>query len=71
MNKIFYQVLQSLDMQVGANKGQNMGLNLAWKAQTKDKLGEDEADISAGAVTTKADAQARYINSKNGNSISI
>ena len=43
-------------MQVGANKGQT--INLAWKAQTKDKLGEDEVDISAVAVTTKADAQA-------------
>ena len=42
---------QSLDMQVGANKGQT--INLAWKAQTKDKLGEDEVDISAVAVTTR------------------
>ncbi|MBS5825192.1 MAG: flagellin [Clostridium argentinense] len=47
---------QSLDMQVGANKGQV--INLKWKAQTKAALGEDEVNISSVSISTKDSAQS-------------
>jgi len=47
---------QSLDIQVGANAGEK--ITVAWKAQTAEKLGEDEVDISALALTDKASSLA-------------
>jgi len=41
-------------LQVGANGGQTMTINL--KGQTIGQLGEDEVDLSANSISTRADA---------------
>ncbi|MEH7073146.1 flagellin [Neobacillus drentensis] len=46
---------QTLDINIGSNSSQ--ALSVAWKAQTKDALGEDAVNISAVTVATKSDAQ--------------
>jgi flagellin len=47
---------QTLDIQVGANAGEQIQID--WKAQLSTALGEDAVDISTAVITDKATSQA-------------